>query len=330
MSLASTHVSVGYFGKIPSRGDFVKGSDNPALVKLLDDWLARAMDLMMADALWKTNYDAVAPLHFVIAGPRRRHAIAGHIVASSDAAGRRFPFLMMGMLDVAEPDAFVPSAPLLLARLWGRLEALSQGMMAAADADADAPLRAAAGQVVELDLRADAHAAAFTDFVELQSLDMLQALLAQAGYAGSVRRVLLALGMLLQPVLASSTSRLEKSLVLPLPADPLYRGLVGAYWMHAIAPFLARADFELALFVTRIGAQPRLVLGFGGASAHTLQAIMDPQAGGERHIAFDDLDWVEDQVDTDYAVNKVSRHLQRPDVSLKSALDALSAAFIGT
>jgi type VI secretion system protein ImpM len=321
-------VSIGYFGKIPSRGDFVKGSDNPALVKLLDDWLARAMDLMMADARWKSRYDAVAPLHFVIAGPRRRHAIAGHIVASSDASGRRFPFLMTGMLDVAEPDAFVPSAPQMLGVLWSRLEALSKGLVTAPDADA--LLQAAAGQVVELDLRSNAHAAAFADFIELQSLDTLQALLAQAGYAGSVRRVLLALGLLLQPVLASSTSRLEKSLVLPLPADPLYRGLVGAYWMHAIAPFLARADFELALFVTRIGEQPRLVLGFGGASAHTLQAIMDPQAASERHIAFDDLDWVEDQVDTDYAVDKVSRHLKRPDVSLKSALDALCAAFIGT
>ncbi|KGF83229.1 type VI secretion protein [Massilia sp. JS1662] len=328
MSLASTHVSIGYFGKIPSRGDFVKGSDNPALVKLLDDWLARAMDLMMEDAQWKANYDAVAPLHFVIAGPRRRHAIAGHIVASSDASGRRFPFLMMGMLDVAAPDDFIPAAPLMLGRLWNRLESLGKGLVEAIDADP--LLQAAAGQVVELDLRADAHAAAFADFVELQSLDTLQALLAQDGYAGSVRQVLLALGMLLQPVLASSTSRLEKSLVLPLPADPLYRGLVGAYWMHAIAPFLARADFELALFVTRIGARPRLVLGFGGASAHTLQAIMDPQAASERHIAFDDLDWVEDQVESDYAVDKVSRHLKRSNVSLKSALDALCAAFIGT
>jgi type VI secretion system protein ImpM len=330
MTRTPTPTAVGYFGKIPSRGDFVKGSDNPALVKLLDDWLARAMDLMMADAQWKSRYDAVAPLHFVIAGPRRRHAIAGHIVASSDASGRRFPFLMTAMLDVAEPDAFVPSAPLMLGRLWNRLEALGKGLVTAADADA--LLQAAAGQVVELAPRTDTHATAtaFTDFVELQSLDTLQALLAQAGYAGSVRRVLLALGMLLQPVLASSTSRLEKSLVLPLPADPLYRGLVGAYWMHAIAPFLARADFELALFVTRIGARPRLVLGFGGASAHTLQAIMDPQAASERHIAFDDLDWVEDQIDTDYAVDKVSRHLKRPDVSLKSALDALCAAFIGT
>ena len=328
MSLASTHVSVGYFGKIPSRGDFVKGSDNPALVKLLDDWLARAMDLMTADAHWKANYDAVSPLHFVITGPRRRHAVAGHIVASSDASGRRFPFLMMGMLDVAEPGAFVPSAPLLLGRLWNRLESLSQGVTAAADAVA--PLRAAAGQVVELDLRADAHAAAFADFVELQSLDTLQALLAPAGSGGGGRGGRRAVGLVRPPGRPSRASRLEKSLVLPLPADPLYRGLVGAYWMHAIAPFLARADFELALFVTRIGARPRLVLGFGGASAHTLQAIMDPHAASERHIAFDDLDWVEDQVDTDYAVDKVSRHLKRSGVSLKSALDALCAAFIGT
>jgi type VI secretion system protein ImpM len=35
-------------------------------------------------------------------------------------------------------------------------------------------------------------------------------------------------------------------------------------------------------------------------------------------------------VDADYAIDKVSRHLQRSDVSLKSALDAMCAAFIGT
>jgi type VI secretion system protein ImpM len=91
-SRAFTAVAIGYFGKIPSRGDFVKACDNPALVMQLDDWLARAMDLLMADADWKARYDTVAPLHFAILGPRRRHAIAGHIVASADQSGRRFPF----------------------------------------------------------------------------------------------------------------------------------------------------------------------------------------------------------------------------------------------
>lgn len=328
MSRAPTPTAVGYFGKIPSRGDFVKGSDNPALIKVLDDWLAQAMDLMAADARWKLNYDAVSPLHFAFIGPRRRHAIAGHIVASSDQSSRRFPFLMMSTMEVAEPGAFVPDAPLVLNRLWSRLESLSTSVVGAADAAA--PLQAASSHVIELDLRTTAYDAAFADFLDLQTVGALDALLAQSGFKGSVRQVLIALGLLLQPVMASSSSRLEKSLLLPLPGDPMYRNLVAAFWMHLITPFLARADFELALFITRIADRSVLVLGFSGASAQTLRAIMDPQAGIERHITFDELDWVEEQVNDDYAIKKLSTYLSQPNLSLKSALDSLRAAFIGT
>jgi type VI secretion system protein ImpM len=328
MSRLPTAAAVGYFGKIPSRGDFVKGGDNPALIKVLDDWLAQAMDMLSADARWKLHYDAVAPLHFAFIGPRRRQAIAGHIVASADQSQRRFPFLMMSSIDVADPAAFVADAPLVLNRLWNRLEALGAGLTGAADAT-DA-LQAAAGQVIELDLRASAYDAAFNDFLELHTVGALDALLAQSGHRGAVRQILLALGMLLHPVMASSSSRLDKSLVLPLPGDPMYRNLVAAFWMHLIAPFLARADFELALFITRLEQRPVLVLGFTGASAATLRAIMDPQAGAERHISFDQLDWVEQQVDADYAIKKLSTYLAQPTLSLTAARDSLCAAFIGT
>ena len=135
---------------------------------------------------------------------------------------------------------------------------------------------------------------------------------------------------MLQPVMASGSTRLEKNLVLPLPADPMYRNLVAAFWMHLITPFLARADFELALFVTRLNDRPSLVLGFSGASAQTLQAIIDLHAAREHNIVFDDLAWVEDQVDTDYAIKKVSTYLAQPSLSLKSAHDSLCAAFIGS
>jgi type VI secretion system protein ImpM len=328
MTRAPTPTAVGYFGKIPTRGDFVKGSDNPALIKVLDDWLAQAMDLMSADARWKLHYDAVSPLNFAFIGPRRRHAIAGHIVASSDQSSRRFPFLMMSTMEVAEPATFVPDAPLVLNRLWNRLETLSSSVTTATDATA--PLQAAASHVVDLDLRSAAYDAAFADFLDLQTIGALDALLAQSGFRGSVRQILLALGLLLQPVMASSSSRLEKSLLLPLPSDPMYRNLVAAFWMHLITPFLARADFELALFITRLSERPALVLGFSGASAQTLRAIMDPQAGLERHITFDELDWVEEQVDDDYAIKKLSTYLSQSNLSLKSALESLSAAFIGS
>jgi type VI secretion system protein ImpM len=327
VSRAATPVAVGYFGKIPSRGDFVKGSDNPALIKVLDDWLAQAMDLMSSDARWKLYYDAVKPLHFAFIGPRRRHAIAGHIVASTDQSSRRFPLLMMGAMEVAEPDAFVPDAPLVLNRLWSRLEVLSAGVVGATDAASS--LQEAAGQVIEIDLRSAAYGAAFGDFLDLHTVGALDRLLAQSGFVGSVRQILLALGLLLQPVMASSSSRLEKSLLLPLPGDPMYRNLVAAFWMHLITPFLARADFELALFITRLEDRPVLLLGFSGASAQTLRAIMDPQAGLERHISFNEVEWVEDQVDDDYAIKKLSTYLEQPSLSLKAALDSTRAAFIG-
>ncbi len=320
-----SRTAVGYFGKIPSRGDFVKGSDNPALIKVLDDWLAFAMDLMSSDARWKLHYDSVQPLHFAFLGPRRHRAIAGHIVASRDQSSRRFPFLMMSTMEVIAPAAFVPAAPLVLARLWHQFETLSNDVISAADATA--PLLAAASQVIDVDLGSNAYNAAFQDFLDRSTIGTMDALLAQSQYPGSVRELLLALGFLLQPVMASSSSRLEKSLLLPLPEDPLYRNLVGAFWMHLIAPFLVRGDFELALFMTRIGGKPVLVLGFSGASAGTLSAIMDPVAAAERHITFDQLDWVEGQVASKHAV--LSAYLGQATLSLRAALESVRATFIG-
>ena len=328
MSRASTPTPVGYFGKIPTRGDFVKGNDNPALIKVLDDWLAQAMDLMSADARWKLNYDALEPLQFAFIGPRRRHAVAGHIVASSDQSSRRFPFLMMSSMEVIEPCAFVQDAPLILSRLWNRLESLTTSVLRAEDASA--ALQAAGVHMIELDLRTEAYNAAFGDFLDLQTVGALEAMLVQSGFGGTVRQALMALGLLLQPVMANSSSRLEKSLLLPLPNDPMYRNLVAAFWMHVITPFLARADFELALFMTRLQERPALVLGFSGASSQTLRAIIDPQAGLERHIAFDQLDWVEEQVNDDYAIKKLSAYLSQSNLSLKAALDSVRTAFIGT
>ena len=84
----SRAAAIGYFGKIPSRADFVKGGSDPKVLQMMDDWMARSMDMLSTDARWKLTYDAVQPLHFALFGPRRRAAIAGHIAASSDQSSR--------------------------------------------------------------------------------------------------------------------------------------------------------------------------------------------------------------------------------------------------
>ncbi|NVM78110.1 type VI secretion system ImpM family protein [Duganella sp. SG902] len=322
---AFTPVEVGYFGKLPSHGDFVKGSASPALMRELDGWLSKAMELMSGNARWQLAYDAVAPLHFAFVCPRRHHAIGGHLIASRDQFSRRYPFLVAGAMEVAEPDSFARNAPLVLTRLWRRLEALAVSVRDTGDAAG--PLQALTEEPIALDLRVAAYDAAFEDFLEQQTLGALDAMLARTGYTGSTRQLLPALGMLLQPVLASGTGQLEKSLVLPLPEDPAYRNPVAALWLHLITPFLAHADVELALFVTRIERRPALVLGFAGLSAQTLLSVLDPQAGRAHHITFDELGWVEQQLAINHAAQTLSATLAHGDLSLKAALQAVGEAF---
>ena len=63
-------------------------------------------------------------------------------------------------------------------------------------------------------------------------------------------RVILALGLLLQPVMHSKPTQLDKSLVLPLPAKEELRASVAAFWLELVAPFVRRTGFDLALFLT--------------------------------------------------------------------------------
>lgn len=327
MNATVTQARIGYFGKVPARGDFIKATDNVALITLLDNWLAQSMDLLSGDPRWKIIYDGVKPLHFAFIGPRSKRAIAGHLVASSDQAQRRFPFLAMSAMDIDDPAEFVKRCPMVLSRLWNRLETLTGAVVTATDPTA--ALQNLVSTSIDLELNTTGYDAAFADFLDMQTIGALDAMLTQSGFKGTVRQLLIALGLLLQPVMASSSSRLEKSLVLPMPSDPMYRYLVATFWMHLITPFLRRADFELALFFTNIQSRPSMVLGFSGASARTLHALIDPQIGAEHHIAFEDADWIEDQLDDDYGVKKLSTYLSQPNLSLKSAHDSFREAFIG-
>lgn len=311
---------IGYFGKIPTRSDFIKVAHDLPLMGVLDDWLAQVMTQLPSNARWKINYDALAPVNFAFVGPRRRHAIAGHIVASRDQSGRRFPFLMMRTLDVAEPSAFVSHCPMVLDPLWCCLETMAQNVLSATDPGAH--LQAIPETLVVLEEQCDSALAAFLGTGTVSSLG---ALLGQA----DARHLILALGMLLQPVMQSGSADLEKSLVLPLPENPSARYPVAAFWLELIAPFLGRADFELALFVTRLEGQAVLVVGFSGAAAQTLQAIIDPCVGLEQQVSLADTAWVEHQLGVDVDIRALASYLDQPQLPLKLARELFLQTFIG-
>ncbi|MBA3596206.1 MAG: type VI secretion system-associated protein TagF [Methylibium sp.] len=321
-------VPLAYFGKLPSRGDFVRSAHQGGLIQTLDRWLSQGVELMSSQPRWKEVYDRGPKTHFAFLSVHSPRAIAGHLAASADASGRRFPFVVAGAFEVAAPLDFIARAPMALTRLWARFEQATHSVCAADDA---APLLGElALTAFELDTSPAAYEASVQDFAELQSVGSLEAMLRQAGHAIDVRQVLLALGLLLQPVLAGGGKTLKKGLCLPLPTDPLYRPLVASFWLQLVTPFLARGDFEVALFLPqRSGVSPTLAIGLSGDSAAHLRAVLDPDAGDEAFLDPTPADWVEEHAHQDYAVKKLSSYLQQPQLSLRQATMTFREAFLG-
>ena len=327
-------LKVSYFGKIPSRGDFVKGSYNPHIFKILDTWLSQTMELLADDALWKSIYDRVPPLQFVCMGSQSKLAIAGLIAASHDGANRRYPLILAMPLEVHQALDFMTGSAMLLQPFWRDCQLASEELVHS-DAEQDARLREL--EALQLPISAAFHSSAEHDeyaaFIRGRNLLHLEQMLNSANQASeltvSVRRLVLALGLLLQPVMASGVSRLEKGLTLPLPEDRSTEHLVASLWLDFISRFLQRADFELVAFITQIQGRRRLLIGFNGLSAQSLLSVMHPQHYLEQNIEIDNAEWVEDSIHSNYALYKLVSYLEQPQLPLEVVLNAFREVFIG-
>lgn len=312
---------IAYFGKLPACADFIKAAEHAALLNLLDTWLAEVMNALSAEPRWKLHYDALMPLDFAFVGTRSKHAIAGQLRASGDSSRRRFPFLCASLIDVAEAPSFLPLSPLMLAPLWQRLGALAGSACSAMDPSLS--LQTLTTTSVEIDSQTDRQEQCFAAFVEQHSLAGLEAMLANR----QVRQLILALGLLLQPVRRSGAERLDKSLVLPLPLATDHRASVAAFWLALVVPFLLAANFELCVFMGQQRGQCVLVLGFGGAAPETLQAIIDPLYAVEQQITFEYTGWVDELISGDADVQKLSAYLDQGQLSLRSVIALFQETF---
>ena len=76
----------GFYGKLPTAGDFVTRRVAPDIVQPLDRWLARHLAPLIGTERW----DQRTALRF-LSGTAAFGSAVGIIVASRDRVGRRFP-----------------------------------------------------------------------------------------------------------------------------------------------------------------------------------------------------------------------------------------------
>lgn len=324
-------VKLAYFGKLASRGDFVRSPEAPELMQKLDRWLARTMESMSQDVRWKATFDAATPLHFVLLGPRQHQGLAGYVVPSQDSSGRRYPFMTTGTFELGEPARFVAVSPLALTRLWSRLATSARLAQSATDLQDVQPLLHA--EAVQIDTAPTAHLAGFEAFAGETTLGMLDTLLRtdDAGAPPVARQTILALGLLLQPAVQPGFAQADKAIALPLPQAASKRSAVAAFWLSLLTRFVVAHDVELAIFFVPHKQRPRMLVGFTGASATLLHGLLDPHHPGDHVLDLSHAAWVEDALTeaagAPPALRKLSGYLQEPELSLKQTMATFREAF---
>ncbi|MES2887647.1 MAG: type VI secretion system-associated protein TagF [Pseudomonadota bacterium] len=319
-----------YFGKLPSRGDFVRSAVGAPLIHKLDEWMSQAVELMTEDPRWKLVYDAALPIHFAILGPGHKAGLVGHLMASRDTSGRRFPFVRAASIDLQDPEPFLSYAAHALMPLWHR-QADDVQRAWRAEEFSETLL---SNEPVEVEVQPSALREEHLGYSGVHSLSQLSLWLSPGhgtpdAEPVSVRQTLLALGMLLQPVRTQGIGGLSKGLLLPLPRDAALLAAVMSFWTSLIVPFFRSTSAELAFLLSQHAEHPVLLVGFHGVSPVTLRSALDREFALAQHLQVSEAQWVEEWVNSDYGLRKLSTVLQDDSLSWAAAADVFLEVFLG-
>lgn len=98
---ASESDRIGFFGKIPSHGDFISEGIDREFVARLDEWLRTGLHAC-ADhygASWSSIFSNSQPIRFIVeSGAWSDSAYAGILLPSRDRVGRKYPLVVLAQL----------------------------------------------------------------------------------------------------------------------------------------------------------------------------------------------------------------------------------------
>lgn len=314
-----------YFGKLPCRGDFVRSSTGQALIARLDPWFSQTLARLAHDVRWRLLWNDCPPVDFAVLGSRSQVGLLGQIRASQDAAGRLFPFSMAAQFPTLQPMSWLGEGSLQLGPAWDTLELLGQSL---ARADSYEAVQVLMGHVPALEVPPidAACRAQWQALLEESGLLDLELAMSSDDRQVDLRRCVIALGILLEPLREEGSQALAKGLRLPMPtAEPL-RSQALAFWLRLLASQVQQHSVELALMLPRRDPQ-WLMVSFHGASTRALCAALHPDMAQEEMISLDEPSWVDDCLGEWRALTCWAAELQHPGVSLREVLRGFETVF---
>lgn len=97
-------LSIGYTGKLPAYGDFVRQNVSSPAARAFEAWQSEGL-LQFPSTVgngWETAFDSAPGFSFVFSGPERGIFAVGSSFPSRDKSGRRYPFSVFSSVQLAD------------------------------------------------------------------------------------------------------------------------------------------------------------------------------------------------------------------------------------
>ncbi len=306
-----------YFGKIPSRADFVKSDGGIKVIALLDDWIARGMELLLEEPGWKKSFDGAGMIDFLFVGSRSRYAICGQMLASRDSSARRFPFLAATLFESEDAPGFLPFSGLALYEHAIHQRTLVRQAAKTTDATSATSALAALTTADLPGWPADlTYQERYADHLATTILEDMATGLSPPSEKASMRNMVLALGYLLQSIRTHGGRTPVKGLSLPLPHEPENMALAKCFWLDLVTTFLPGTGFELGIFVCTHFSAPRMFVTFNASAPRNFMILFDARAAQECLIDISQAAWVDDHPMQDPAITRLASYLEHGELGL--------------
>ena len=317
-----------FFGKIPSKGDFVRTGNATSIIKVFDQWVSGAMEALVNDPRWKAIYDEHGYIDFAFFSShdsQASHLVAGTLGFSHDSSSRRFPFICATTTEMRGTEGkLFTTLPLYLPQLWAQTRDWVITGMTQRDSNGN-PLSEG---VVHLQPLQNGALNDYVSFLESTSVDSLQQMLSAAHSTFNIKQAVLAVGLLLQPVLSNRGTSLNKGLFLPLPQDVYFQPLVSAFWLELISGFANCMTAEFCL-LNKPSYPASLCVGFNGASSKALHTLMTQEKNDYR-IDVTEAGWTEQFALSNYGLRKLITYMDHPELSLSKLKETFNEVFMGS
>lgn len=318
MTLDTSSYPLIYFGKLPSRGDFVRSRTHSNEINIIDHWVSEAV------VNTEHSLARISCIKFSHIDTLSNQIITGVLVSSHDSSQRHYPLIGFSQMWLEKPKSWMNYLPIKSASIW---KTIHQSLVVAKTQSNDIQATDLLNNCqISINENASTH---YYDFINKITLDDIARLTGQ-NKAQFIEQ-LIATGLLFLPILTKGFNGLNKTICWPLTSDEESSINLATFWQDLLHGFYQPHELHLNTYLYKGLEQYQMALSFSEPSGQLLNELpvsMQDTINPDRWVMMDKCDWTHGYIDEDIGLSRFNKLLLQDALYLYDTRQLFKKVFL--